>query len=259
MYTQFEAPDDIRHLVSFFYQMEHQISDGDLQVILPSAVEVNGWQYAGRWRVHSEHIVNEPSVVLPEFYIVGQQTESYRLSAEEEIAGIMGAALVPGTVAAITGQPAYQFTDNPTDIFQLFDRSFVSGYTAAFQGARSAEERLDILINFFRHFNIPQRYEVYKAALQIIFQSKGCITVKELCQKLKVSERYLQREFRSHVGISPLAYLKILRFNNVFAELSKPQSKESLGALVEIFMYYDVSHFNKTHKRYFGVAPTKLV
>ena len=86
MYQQFEAPGFLKHLVSFFYVMEHHSDDVPLQTLLPSATEINGWQYSGRWRVKFNMVDGQKEILLPNYYMVGQQTVSYNLTAEQGMA-----------------------------------------------------------------------------------------------------------------------------------------------------------------------------
>ena len=106
MYLQFTVPSDLKALVNFFYVMEHEQQEPTLQPLLPSGTEINGWQYAGNWRVRFNLKTNPKDFLLPQFYLVGQQTVSYTLTAEDGMAGIFGAALQPGTATLITGIPA---------------------------------------------------------------------------------------------------------------------------------------------------------
>lgn len=259
MYVQFEPPQDLKHLICFFYVMEHHTDDEPLQPLLPSATEVNGWQYSGRWRLHLKDKHRTIDYLLPEFYMVGQQTISYRLTAEQGLAGIFGAALQPGTNFLLTAKPAYLFTNNPIDTTTLFEPGIISPFIRSFKNSKNNDERLDTLTRFYRQFDLKEKYDIHREALQIIYQHKGCITVEEICTKLHVNERYLQRAFRQKVGIPPSAYLQMLRFNNVFTELSLSEEKQNIESLAMLFNYYDISHFNKTHKVYFGVAPSKLM
>lgn len=259
MYQQFEAPGFLKHLVSFFYVMEHHCDDVPLQTLLPSATEINGWQYSGRWRVKFNMVDGQKEILLPNYYMVGQQTVSYNLTAEQGMAGIFGAALQPGTIVAVTGKPAFLFTNNPIQTDNLFPPEIVEPVLNAFQKATDNQQRLNIVSDFFQKLNIPNSYRLYKEALQIIYQRKGCISVKELCEQLHINERYLQREFRHNIGIAPSTYLKILRFNNVFTELSMAEEKQNIETLAMLFNYYDLSHFNKDHKKYFAIPPSKMM
>lgn len=259
MYAQYPAPDDLKHLICFFYTMEHHSHDKPLQALLPSATEVNGWQYSGRWRVKFNFNKNNNDLLLPEFYIVGQQTVSYTLTAEQGLAGIFGAALQPGAATLITGKPAHFFTNNPAPTQSLFPSEIIHPFIRDFNASRTVTQRMDTVIRFYRQFNIPEEYRVYNKALQLIYLNKASISVAELCEKLRVNERYLQREFREHIGIPPSAYLRMLRFNNVFTELQLSQGKQNMEALAMLFRYYDLSHFYKDHKKYFGIAPSHMM
>src|SRR5690606_16155848 len=110
---------------------------------------------------------------LPEFYMVGQQTTSYTLTSEGGLAGIFGAALQPGTIATIAQQPAYLFTNTPADTASLFPPGIIQPFISLFKKAKDHYERLDIVIRFYRQFNIQPRYEVYREALQLIYRHKG--------------------------------------------------------------------------------------
>lgn len=259
MYKQFEAPDSLKHLVCFFYAMEHHCEDEPLQTLLPSATEVNGWQYSGRWRLKLNLKKESKELLLPEFYIVGQQTVSYKLTAEQGLAGIFGAALQPGSAGALTGKEAHLFTNNPLDTQTLFPQPIIEPVIRTFQQATDNRQRLKIITAFYESLKIEDSYRIYKEALKIIYFHKGCISVKELCEKLHINERFLQREFRRNIGIPPSSYLQILRFNNVFTELSTADEKQNIESLAMLFNYYDLSHFNKDHKKYFGLPPSKLI
>jgi len=259
LYTQFDPPSDLKHVVCFFYAMEHHAKDGIYQPLLPSGTEINGWQYKGNWRLQftDSNILHD--FLLPDFYMVGQQTTSYKLTPEPEIACIFGATLQPGTIRALTSRPAYLFTNTPADLITLFPRQQVMPYIKKFKRAENNSDRLSIVSNFYRQFVIEKQFSFYNEALQMIYQNKGCITVKQILEKLHINERYLQREFRKHIGISPSAYLQIIRFNNIFTELSLSEERQNIAMLATLFNYYDISHFSKTYKRYFGASPSKQV
>lgn len=259
MYTQFEVPQDLQHLVCFFYKMEHHPKDGAMQTLLPSGTEISGWQYAGKWTLHVEDKRIKISNVLPDFYLVGQQTVSYQLTASNGLTAIFGAALWPGTIFQLTGKPANLFVNNPVNTTELFEETITQKHISEFKEATSDEQRRNVLVDFFRQFSIENKNDIFKTAMQLIYKEKGCISVKELCDKLHINERYLQRQFKFKVGVSPLAYLQILRFNNVFTQLSLSTENVQIEPLAMLFKYYDVAHFNKAHRKYFGIAPSKLM
>lgn len=259
MYQHYDAPRHLQHLVCFFYAMEHYEDDAPLQTLLPSGTPINGWQYAGKWCIKMHINPSKEDFLLPDFYFVGQQTVSYSLTAEGGLAGIFGAGLQPGTPAKLLKTPAHLLTNNPIDTRTLFPKSFIQSYIARYKTLRNNDDRYKLLVDFYEQFNVPNTYEVYKEAIQLIYQNKGCISTKQLCEHLHINERYLQREFHTHIGIPPSTYLNIIRFNNIFTELSLTKEKQNLETLAMLFNYYDISHFNKEYKRYFNMAPSRFL
>mgnify|MGYP001381489263 CR=1 FL=1 len=259
MYQHYDAPAHLKHLVCFFYAMEHHEDDGPLQTLLPSGTPVNGWQYAGNWRLKINITPPKEEFILPDFYFVGQQTVSYSLTAVGGLAGIFGAGLQPGTPAKLLKKPVHLLTNNPIDMLTLFPEAFIQPYIARYKTLRSNDDRYKLLVDFYEQLDIPEAYEVYKEAIQLIYRNKGCISPKQLCEQLHINERYLQREFHAHIGIPPSTYLNIIRFNNIFTELSLAKEKQNLETLAMLFNYYDISHFNKEYKRYFNMAPSRFL
>ncbi|MGC4235292.1 MAG: helix-turn-helix domain-containing protein [Niabella sp.] len=259
MYQHYDPPSHLRHIVCFFYAMEHHEDDGPLQTLLPSGTPVNGWQYAGRWRLKMNLAIPANDWLLPDFYFVGQQTVSYSLTAEGGLAGIFGAALQPGMLYKLLGKPTHLLTNNAVDTSALFPAPFIRPYITRYKALQNNDDRYHLLVNFYEQFSIPETHEMYKEAIRLIYRHKGCISIRQLCEKLNINERYLQREFRTHIGIPPSAYLNIIRFNNIFTELSLSKEKQNLETLAMLFNYYDLSHFNKEHKRYFSMAPSHFL
>ncbi|QPH40154.1 AraC family transcriptional regulator [Pedobacter endophyticus] len=258
MYKQFDPPDDLKHLVCFFYMMEYSCLDEPLQPILPSGTEIMGWQYAGHWRVQYCNGYEPCDFLLPEFYTAGQQTSCYHLTATTKHTGIIGAALQPGTLWQIFKQPAEQYTQAIIETGELFAYNLLKPAITYFREANDVQTRLQRLIAFYRELNSTIQFEhsLVNQALEFIFDSKGCITMEKLCVRMGVNERYLQRHFKMRIGVTTQQYIQTIRFNNAFASLMLTQGCKKAETTAMLYNYYDISHFNKDFKRYFGEAPT---
>ena len=86
---------------------------------------------------------------------------------------------------------------------------------------------------------------------ELIYSSKGSLSVKELSEKVFWSSRQINRYFTEHFGISLKAYCNILRF-----EESLPYIKE--GKLFPELNFTDQNHFIKEVKKFSGVVPKEL-
>ena len=79
-------------------------------------------------------------------------------------------------------------------------------------------------------------------------------TLKEMAQSVRLSERHLQKLFKSEAGVSPITFLRDLRLDRAcrFLEDSSLLIKE-IG--VEIGMPND-SHFTRDFKKRYGMTPS---
>ncbi|MEA5460317.1 AraC family transcriptional regulator [Arcicella sp. LKC2W] len=102
------------------------------------------------------------------------------------------------------------------------------------------------------HSLIPKKNDERKRKLfDLIFESNGEISIKELSKKIVWSERQINRYFNHYFGLSLKAYCNILRF-----QASLPHIKE--GKLLPQLNFTDQSHFIKEVKKLSGVSPKEL-
>ncbi len=86
----------------------------------------------------------------------------------------------------------------------------------------------------------------------LIYASKGDISVKELAANVYWSSRQINRYFNQQYGISLKAYCNILRFRASLEHLAK-------GKLFPESHFTDQSHFIKEIKKFSGVVPKELL
>ena len=85
-------------------------------------------------------------------------------------------------------------------------------------------------------------------------------TVLELCQLAGVSERTLQYLFRQKYGISPKAYIKLVRLNGVRRVLYRADPRKTrIVDIANIWGFWHMGQFAKDYKKYFGELPTETL
>ncbi|SDQ12469.1 AraC-type DNA-binding protein [Chryseobacterium soldanellicola] len=85
----------------------------------------------------------------------------------------------------------------------------------------------------------------------LMYSSKGSLSVKELSEKVIWSERQINRYFNSQFGISLKSYCGILRFRASFQHIKE-------GKLFPEENFSDQSHFIKEIKKLSGFLPKEL-
>ncbi|RZJ25584.1 MAG: AraC family transcriptional regulator [Flavobacterium sp.] len=120
-----------------------------------------------------------------------------------------------------------------------------------------AEDRIEILTAFlYRQFLSRQQHLDFGVhdALQMIIDQKGQISVGEICTKLTINERTLERKFHLEVGLSPKQFTQIIRFQQSYEQLSS-NDYSKLTDIVYENGYSDQSHFIKVFKAFTGSTP----
>ena len=92
-------------------------------------------------------------------------------------------------------------------------------------------------------------------ATEMIFKHYGLLQINDLTTALHVSERQLQRLFKSYIGLPPKLFSRIIRFNGVFQNLER-NDKNWIGLAVESG-FFDQAHFIRDFKNFSGEEPSK--
>lgn len=91
-------------------------------------------------------------------------------------------------------------------------------------------------------------------ASQLILEAKGGIKVNEIIDILNISERSLERYFKSYIGLTPKFYCRVIRFSNIFNLI---QSEDfNWSDITYLAGFYDQSHFIKNFKEFTGEEPS---
>jgi transcriptional regulator GlxA family with amidase domain len=97
---------------------------------------------------------------------------------------------------------------------------------------------------------------IVTAALGLIKDSKGQISVEGLSAALGINGRQLERKFTQHVGLSPKAFCRVTRFRQVKLLLEK-NNEPSGCALAYTCGYYDQTHFIREFRVFTGKTPAR--
>ena len=95
-------------------------------------------------------------------------------------------------------------------------------------------------------------------AIDRIESSKGCLSISQICREVGISERSLQRHFKSRIGISPKKFSKITRVNAYLEELLAKESNDWMQTVVS-FNYHDQPHLINEFKSIIRVSPRDLL
>jgi len=216
--------------------------------VFPSTGLVIGLQYKGRLT----DVTNDKENVLATAGITGLQN---RVKIFRNSPGI-GTILIFFTETGIT-----YFSNTPAD--ELFNQSVSLDNIINKDKIAVVEEKLAIASTDAERIKLVERFLLSEIkerkadnlvieAVKLIYASRGAIRIKELGEKLCISQSPFEKRFRKSVGTSPKKFASIVRFNAVLNNIGKIKS------LTEICYennFFDQAHFIKDFKQYTGDTP----
>ncbi|MGN7821085.1 DUF6597 domain-containing transcriptional factor [Chitinophaga sp. 22536] len=112
---------------------------------------------------------------------------------------------------------------------------------------------------YFNRYFLDRRNNVnslLQTVLKDIHVTKGDIRICDIAKRNYTTVRQLERMFKTHIGLTPKEYVKIVRFQSVLSLMDDP--KVSLSDIAFEGGYYDQSHLTNEMKRYTGLTPARF-
>ncbi len=198
-------------------------------------------------------------LLVPKGCVSGPLTSNFRVSSS----GCMnrfGIQFHPGGAYPFISEPAFELKDGFFDLEEIWG---VHGKVLT-KKIRSpeltTEERIQILEPFLlkRLEQIKKIDPGFEFAVGMILSRDGQITVDQLSRATRIGHRQLERKFKKKIGISPKLLCRILRFRNLFTEISN-HPDESWASIAYGGGYYDQAHMIHDFKSFTGLSPSAFV
>jgi len=123
------------------------------------------------------------------------------------------------------------------------------------RSAAAPQEQTALLDAFLLSRLPPHKGAAYlvQAAVKHIREHKGQLSVQELCDQLKVNYKWLERNFRKQLGITPKTYISTIRFLHAYLNRD---GEANLTRVALEHGYYDQNHFIKEFRKHTGKTPS---
>ena len=82
------------------------------------------------------------------------------------------------------------------------------------------------------------------------------VTLADLCREAHASRRTLIQGFQDHLGMGPMAYVKLLRLHGIRRRLLQAEPGDiQIGAMAEAWGFHNAGHFAANYRGLFGESP----
>lgn len=190
--------------------------------------------------------------VLPQMFLYGQTTYHSEQKAIGNFRNI-GVYLQPTALKTIFKIDAFELTNQNISIDCLTTEPILEQLVNAI----SIDEKIDIISRFFLKRIHQVEYDTKRADFATMLLQKGK-TLKDIQTEMKMSERSLERLIKQHVGISPKAFSRIIRFQSGLYAL-RQNDFNNLTDLAYQNDYFDQSHYIREFKSFTGMNPKQFI
>jgi AraC-like DNA-binding protein len=238
--------ENLKPYIKYFVVSENEL--GNVYKVFPSAGLVIGFQYKGQLSTIKDNTENG----LNSAGITGI-SDSFKIFKNS---GNIGTILIYFTEIGFThfaSHPANELFNLSLSLDDIFDKCSVTEVEEKLAIATTDKQRIKIIEQFLvSQLKDIQTDKLIVEAVKLIYQSNGTVRIKELNEKLFISQSPFEKRFRKVVGTTAKKFASIVRFNAVLDNLNQTKS------LTEICYennFFDQAHFIKDFKQFTGDTP----
>lgn len=191
----------------------------------------------------------------PTLFLHGSGSESSVMNFRKGLYSVIQVIFKPHALQSLFGINALALKERAVELNEFSTEDL----NQQLMDAGCAQKQVALLTQFLlaKLKQAKIRDELIQESLRLIHHHAGRITVKTLLEYLDISERQFERRFSETVGISPISYIRVKRFNEALRLLQSRQY-DTLTEVAYALNFHDQSHFIRDVKAFAGVPPKSL-
>mgnify|MGYP000347920282 CR=1 FL=1 len=191
---------------------------------------------------------------LPLVSVVGQATKIYSYMVRGTVR-IFGCIWKPYGLYHVLKNDISELNNQQFDLTKLIDVK-IDQIISQLANKQTYEEKKNVVENYLvdlisSNSDVTHKIELIAEEFEM---NNGLVKVSEMADKYQIGIRYLQKEFKKRVGLTPKQFCKIKRMAHICDIMSEPAHINWLDILHE-GGYYDQAHFIKDFKEYMIKPP----
>jgi AraC-like DNA-binding protein len=251
-YNQIQPPGYIKNYVRYFWTLESTCEGTVPKTFGPVADGCPGFIFQ---QAEKGSFYDEVKEDLPALFLYGQTTRPREIHTGAQFHAL-GASFYPNALKLIFGFNANELTDTCIDLNALSEEHGTP-LSDKLLNSSSIHDQVEILSSFLflliQKNNVQTDKAIHFVITEII-ASNGSVSLRDLQQRLQVSERSLERKFKECVGISPKLFARICRFQASLHQL-RSNRYTKLSDIAFENGYADQSHYIRAFQEFAGFSP----
>ncbi|MBL7813873.1 MAG: helix-turn-helix transcriptional regulator [Saprospiraceae bacterium] len=245
-FDKYFPTDRLKPYIKYFVLTENELENA--YKVFPLSGLVMGFQYKGQLSTITEKHENRLDTAG-----ISGIADSYRIFKNSADVGTILVYFTEIGFTHFAAHPANELFNLSLSLDFVFDKNSVVEVEEKLIGATTDRQRIKIIEQFLMtQLKDLQTDKLIVEAVKLIYQSHGTIRIKELTEKLFISQSPFEKRFRKIVGTTPKKFASIVRFNTVLDNLDKTKS---LTEICYENKFFDQAHFIKDFKQFTGDTP----
>lgn len=238
--------EQLKPYIKYFVVSENELENE--YKVFPSSGLVIGFQYKGKL----SNLKDNSLTTLSSAGITGI-TDGYKIFKNSTNIGTILVYFTETGYTHFASHPANELFNLSLSLDDIFDKNTVTEVEEKLAIANTDKNRVRIVEKFLiSQLKDSETDKLIVEAVKLIYQTNGTIRIKELNEKLFISQSPFEKRFRKVVGTTAKKFASIVRFNAVLDNLNETKT------LTEICYennFFDQAHFIKDFKQFTGETP----
>jgi AraC-like DNA-binding protein len=238
--------DKLKPYIKYFVISESKAEN--IYKVFPSTSLVVGFQYHGQLAT----VTGDKETDLATAGVTGI-SDRFKIFRNSNDTGTILVYFTEVGLACFTSVPANELFNQSVSLQNIFDKHKINDTEEKLAFAKTGRQRIHIVEQFFlSQLKDIQSDKLIMEAVKLIYSSKGTIKIKDLHEKLFISQSPFEKRFGKLVGTTPKKFASIVRFHSVLDDLN---NIKSLTEICYKHNFFDQAHFIKDFKQYTGDTP----
>lgn len=248
-FDKFIPTDQLKPYIKCFVVSENELESE--YKVFPSSGLVIGFQYKGQLSTIKDNTENKLTTAGITGITYGYKT--FKNSID------IGTILVYFTEIGFThfaSHPANELFNLSLSLDDIFEKNNITEVEEKLAIFTTDKQRIKIVEQFLlAQLKDIETDKLIVEAVKLIYQTNGSIRIKELNEKLFISQSPFEKRFRKVVGTTPKKFASIVRFNTVLDNLN---NTKLLTDICYENNFFDQAHFIKDFKQFTGDTPEQF-
>jgi len=250
IYREAKPSSQASDIVERFWSVEYNgFADAPVEPVLPDGCPEIVFNLADRF----QRIPTYGDVETQASAIVSGQIRKRILIRPTGRVSLFGVRFRPHAAAGFLGVGMASLTDQVVPLESVVG-SFSGELEARIVEAATFEERVAVVEIALGSRRANGDFSIAAGLTEMISDSGGRMTVKDLVTCAGIGERRIERMFDKYVGVSPKVFSRIVRFRGVVQSIETADSFGMLDTALS-FGYFDQSHMIHEFNEFAGTSP----